>query len=791
MPLNIAVYASKKDPTPSHCGEITWEQLARDLQIHERTACTVASCLGHQCAHKDGLAWSPVRLRAPRRANENVESLSAAVFDLDDVTEAELADIGAKLEGTAYVLHSTHSGKGFRLVLKLSRDVLPEEWPALWRGAAKRFGLRADDACKDLARLYFFPSAPQGAEVVACEGFGASVDVDAILRASAVRSFAGPEGVSSFPPSAVGSSLPAGGPLDMSAVTLAVRKLKKKESRQLGELIISGKALSAPGNQSNTINEAVSVLVFLLTPALSLEHVTELLRPGVEAMEMLNGDTREWCYEQIARNYAAATERRAKSEAHQAAEKAAFARLAGRAPASDPEDAPASRVEVPATSSDDSWRSRLLVTNTMGGEKFKACEYNAREILLNDPEWRGTIRFNALTKNIDIKGGPLHGYNPNALDTELACWFQRSEYALTMGAPTLRPVLHAVSYRNVYDPLRDHLLSLPWDGKPRAESFLVRLLGASPSPYVALIGRKWLTSIVARGLEPGCKMDNMLILTGAYGGGKSTFVEIMAGEFYTAGSVDMRHKDGAAMMARYWLIEQAELSRYRETDRETIKNFLSQATDSYRPPYGRVVEDFPRRACLVGSANDEEILPEANRREWPVRVGADIDIRGLRAERNQLLAEAVSIYLAARDCEVCPTHPRLRCPAHSWWLEGDDMREVMRIASEFSAPDPLVEHLAAWWARQPRAKRPGEIILMDALLEALGVTRERITKQILRDAGHAMRRLGFLRHRVTSGGQQRWVYSPTLALLAAGEDTRPVPKDSTAETRGNVVPLRS
>src|SRR5688572_19351553 len=86
MPLDsiaIVVYASKKDPTPMGAPVVTWAQLTKDLQSHERTACTVESCKGHQCPHKDGLAWSPVRLKAPKRANENVLALTAAVFDID------------------------------------------------------------------------------------------------------------------------------------------------------------------------------------------------------------------------------------------------------------------------------------------------------------------------------------------------------------------------------------------------------------------------------------------------------------------------------------------------------------------------------------------------------------------------------------------------------------------------------------------------------------------------------------------------------------------------------------
>lgn len=790
MPLDsvaVAIYASKKDPTPLQCGDVSWEQLARDLQKHERTACTAESCLGHQCPHKDGLAWSPVRLKAPRRANENVLALSAAVFDLDDVTEAELAGIGAALEGYSYVFHSTHSGKGFRLVLRLSRDVTPDEWPALWRGVAKKFALRADDACKDLARLYFFPSAPQGAEVVACEGFGVSVDVDEVLRSSAAalpslsRALAppAPEGVSSFPPSVSGLS----SPIDMVDIALAVRKLKRPESRRTAELIMAGQPLSAPGNQSNAINDAVSLLVFLLDRPLSQEHVTELLRPCIDSMEMLNGDSHEWCYEQLARNYAAASERRAKGDAQRAAEAAAFARLAGRAPASDPEEAPARVIsESRASEEDSTWRAKLITSQSASGPKFATAEHNLLLILLNDPAWKGTLKFNALTKDIDLVGGPLAGVGAAVLHTETACWFQSSEYKINVGPNVVGPVLLAAARRNEYDPLKDHISALVWDRKPRADSFAMRILGTSDGQYTSLIGRKWLMSLVARAMEPGCKMDNMLILTGAYGARKSTFIETMAGEFYADESVDMRTKEGSAFMAKFWLIEQAELSHYRGTDAETAKGFLSKKVDRFRPPYGKVIETFPRRACLVGSSNDDDILSEPNRREWVLRVG-DIDIRALKLERDQLLAEALHYYLEGFHCAECPTWAGLRCPKHAWWLEGEEMKEVMSIATEFAMLDPITDAIAAWWTRQSAEKRPREFALAACLMEALGCSREQLNTKRMQDGGRALKRFGFMRHQVHRGGMRTWVYSPSRQLLEAPADAKPEVK--------NVVQLRS
>src|SRR5436853_164224 len=75
-------------------------------------------------------------------------------------------------------------------------------------------------------------------------------------------------------------------------------------------------------------------------------------------------------------------------------------------------------------------------------------------------------------------------------------------------------------------------------GKPRIGSWLIDYCGvessdANPNLYGMAVGEKFFISAVARILEPGCKVDHILVLEGDQGIGKSTAARILAGEWFT------------------------------------------------------------------------------------------------------------------------------------------------------------------------------------------------------------------------------------------------------------------
>jgi predicted P-loop ATPase len=228
-----------------------------------------------------------------------------------------------------------------------------------------------------------------------------------------------------------------------------------------------------------------------------------------------------------------------------------------------------------------------------------------------------------------------------------------------------RRVVDAVARRNSYHPVRDYLESLPaWDGQRRVDSWLIDYCGVessdvSPNTYAMAVGEKFLVSAVARIMEPGCKADHLLVLEGAQGIGKSTVVRILAGdEWFSDQLAEMGSKDAAMQVRGAWILELSELGALNRAELEREKAFITQQTERFRLPYGHRLVHVPRQCVFVGTTNSDAWLKDetGGRRFWPVRC-RQMDLAGLRRDRDQLWAEALQSYRRGT----------------TWWLEDTEL----------------------------------------------------------------------------------------------------------------------
>ena len=91
------------------------------------------------------------------------------------------------------------------------------------------------------------------------------------------------------------------------------------------------------------------------------------------------------------------------------------------------------------------------------------------------------------------------------------------------------------------------------------------------------------------------------------------------------------------------IIEFSEGETLSRTEVKKMKAIITMQSDKYRPPYGRVSLDFPRRCVFAMTTNQDEYLKDetGNRRWLPVRVVKDeANVEWLEANRDQLFAEA-------------------------------------------------------------------------------------------------------------------------------------------------------
>lgn len=222
-----------------------------------------------------------------------------------------------------------------------------------------------------------------------------------------------------------------------------------------------------------------------------------------------------------------------------------------------------------------------------------------------------------------------------------------------------RDAIRLLAMGNAFDPVRDYLDGLKWDGVPRLDSWLADYLGAQSDPLTGAIGRAVLIAGVRRVRKPGCKFDFVMVLEGPQGGGKSTALKELAGgeEFFSDEIiVGESYKEQQELLRGKWIVELPELAGLSGAEIRRVKAFVSKTHDRARGAFQRSVEEAPRRCILIGTTNDSEYLKDqtGNRRFWPVEVAGKIDLAGLREVRDQLWAEAAAMEPSAGDPITIP-----------------------------------------------------------------------------------------------------------------------------------------
>jgi hypothetical protein len=163
---------------------LVWSEFAAMLSEPVRSACTLASCEQGSCAHKRGAGWSPAVFSGGGSRRDQVESISLLVFDVDLASDDQIDEIRERISGYRYLIHGTHSDRPHvrfvRIVVSLSRPVIPDEWPGFWAAARQTLAPIADST-SDVSRIYFMPSCAGDAGYFVQVNEGVALDVDAML----------------------------------------------------------------------------------------------------------------------------------------------------------------------------------------------------------------------------------------------------------------------------------------------------------------------------------------------------------------------------------------------------------------------------------------------------------------------------------------------------------------------------------------------------------------------------------------------------------------------------------
>lgn len=320
--------------------------------------------------------------------------------------------------------------------------------------------------------------------------------------------------------------------------------------------------------------------------------------------------------------------------------------------------------------------------------------------------------------------------------SQLQEWLQQSGLP-RVGRETVHQAVDLRAQECAFHPVRNYLGGLAWDGIKRLPTWLSSYLGAEATPYATGIGTLFMTALVARVYDPGCKADYMIVLEGAQGIRKSTVCAILGGPWFSDNLPDVTAgKDVSQHLCGKWLIEISELSALSRAESATLKAFVSRPVERYRPSYGRKEVIQPRQCVFIGTTNKSAYLRDetGGRRFWPVKVGR-IDTDALIRDRDQLFAEAVERYNGGGR----------------WWPDA-------RFEREHIAPEQDARFEADAWEENVRRYLSGRptVTIGEVAREALSMETARIGTSDQRRITEIMERLAWRRLPKDWKGNRLW-----------------------------------
>lgn len=287
---------------------------------------------------------------------------------------------------------------------------------------------------------------------------------------------------------------------------------------------------------------------------------------------------------------------------------------------------------------------------------------NIEIILDNDPKLKGRIVLDDFSGRGLADGAlPWDGRDERREWKDVDDAALRSYIETAYGISTKDKIESAcliASNKHKINDVEDYLAGLRWDGVKRVETLLPDYLGAEDNAYTRAVMKKSLTAAVARAVVGGVKYDTMPIFTGPQGIGKSTFLAVLGGAWFSDSLTTFEGKDAAELIQGVWINEVGELTAMTKQETNAVKQFLSKTDDIYRAPYTKHPARHKRRCVFFGTSNESEFLKDStgNRRFWPVDVGvheARKSVwRDLPEERDQIWAEAYAYFVLGESLHL-------------------------------------------------------------------------------------------------------------------------------------------
>lgn len=268
-----------------------------------------------------------------------------------------------------------------------------------------------------------------------------------------------------------------------------------------------------------------------------------------------------------------------------------------------------------------------------------------------------------------------------------------------------------------WDPISDYLYSLPvWDGRDRLQQLADRVRTRDGLWATRL--KTWMRSMVSQwmGHNSMYGASMVLMLTGAQGTGKSTFIRLLLPPELSAYYLDRldfsTRKEAERALTHFALINIDEFDQTSKTQTAFLKHLLQKSNVTQRKMYEDSYAQCRRYASFAATTNCPQPLtdPTGSRRYLveevtePIRVDTTGDNT---IDYRQLYAQVVAEIRQGMPC----------------YFDAESERAIQQQNRQYTQTDPLIDAFSAMFEKPVSDDAAGTVSY--SALDILGVLRKR------------------------------------------------------------------
>lgn len=234
------------------------------------------------------------------------------------------------------------------------------------------------------------------------------------------------------------------------------------------------------------------------------------------------------------------------------------------------------------------------------------------------------LRFDELRQVVEIDGRPME-------ELDLADSFLAHIYGIETTKQAARDTFVYLAYCQKFNPVQEYLDALPDTPDlrllPLQEIAAAFGIAADDSLSQELLARH-LAGGYKRGMEPGYKHDQVLLMQGSQGERKGQTIAALAppgtSDSVTRIAKGLEDREFLGKLNSCWIFEFDEVEKILQgRDASEFKGFASRENYRYVQKWETICRPYPARALLFATTNVKEVLNDhtGSRRIWVVPVG--------------------------------------------------------------------------------------------------------------------------------------------------------------------------